>query len=188
MTISTYLDDAAKAIRATVSPETEKNIAAAIDAIVAALREDNPLLVCGNGGSASDAMHIAGELVGRFLAERRALNCICLSSNPSVLTAWSNDYSYETVFSRQVEAYGRLGGVLLGLSTSGNSKNMVQAAIAAKKKGITVISLTGEGGGKLAAHSNILLAVPARETPVIQQVHICLYHYLCQEVERRMLD
>jgi D-sedoheptulose 7-phosphate isomerase len=158
----------------------------AIEFISNALSEGLPLLVCGNGGSASDAMHITGELVGRYLKERKALNCICLSSNPAVLTAWANDYSYETVFSRQVEAYGRAGGVILGLSTSGNSANVIKAFEMARSMGMITIGMTGEGGGKMAAVSDILMDVPSKRTPDIQQVHICLYHYLCEMVEARL--
>ena len=158
----------------------------AIEVISNALSEGLPLLVCGNGGSASDAMHITGELVGRYLKERKALNCICLSSNPAVLTAWANDYSYETVFSRQVEAYGRAGGVILGLSTSGNSANVIRAFETAKSVGMSTIAMTGEGGGKMAVISDILIDVPSKRTPDIQQVHICLYHYLCEMVESRL--
>ena len=165
-----------------------RNCDAAVDAIVTALANGKPLLVCGNGGSASDAMHITGELVGRFLKERRALNCICLSSNPAVLTAWSNDYSFETVFSRQVEAYGVPGSVLLGISTSGNSANIVEAFRTARSMGLTTIALTGEGGGKLARHADILIDVPSRSTPLIQQAHLCLYHYICEQVEAALAD
>jgi len=158
----------------------------AIDAICAAVFAGLPLLVCGNGGSASDAMHIAGELVGRYTKERKALNCICLSADPVVLTALANDYGYELVFSRQVEAHGLAGGVLLGLSTSGNSINVVKAFETAKKLGMTTIAMTGEGGGKLAAVSDILIDVPSRRTPEIQQVHNCVYHYICELVEARI--
>lgn len=158
----------------------------AVEAIVATFLADKPMLVCGNGGSASDAMHIAGELVGRFLKERKALNCVCLSSNPSVLTAWSNDYSYDTVFSRQTEAYGAAGGIILGISTSGNSRNVVEAFRVAKDIGMTTIGLTGEGGGKMAEVTDILVDAPSRSTPMIQQVHICLYHYICEQVEARI--
>jgi D-sedoheptulose 7-phosphate isomerase len=131
-------------------------------------------------------MHITGELVGRFLRERRALNCVCLSANPSLITAYSNDYSFDKVFSRQVEAYGVEGGVLLGISTSGNSPNVVEAFRIAREMSLATIALTGEGGGKLAALSTILIDVPSRSTPLIQQVHICLYHYICQKVEERL--
>lgn len=167
------------------SPSIEK-AEDAIEAISRALAKGLPLLVCGNGGSASDAMHIAGELVGRYLKERKALNCICLSSNPSVLTAWANDYSYDTVFSRQVEAYGRAGGVILGLSTSGNSGNVVKAFETARQMGMTTVGLTGQGGGKMAALTDILIDVPSKRTPDIQQVHICLYHYICEGIEERL--
>lgn len=161
-------------------------VEAAVDAVATALGANKALLVCGNGGSASDAMHITGELVGRFLKERRGLKAICLSSNPAVLTAWSNDYSYDTVFSRQTEAYGEPGGVILGISTSGNSRNVIAAFEVARQMGMTTIAMTGEGGGKMAELSDILLDVPSRSTPLIQQVHICLYHYLCEQVEARL--
>lgn len=167
-----------------VSPEVMDG---AIDAVVTALSSGKPLLVCGNGGSASDAMHITGELVGRFLRERRALKAICLSDNPAVLTAWSNDYCYETVFSRQVEAYGEKGAVILGLSTSGASKNVIAAFQQARKMEMTTIALTGEGGGDLGSLADYLLDAPSRFTPFIQQVHICLYHYLCAQIEERSL-
>lgn len=158
----------------------------AIDAIVESLSAGKPMLVCGNGGSASDAMHIAGELVGRFLKERKALNCVCLSSNPAVLTAWSNDYSYDSVFSRQVEAYGAAGGILLGISTSGNSRNVIEAFRVAKGMGMITIGLTGQGGGIMSELTDILVDAPSHSTPMIQQVHICLYHHICEQVEARL--
>jgi D-sedoheptulose 7-phosphate isomerase len=159
---------------------------AAIDCIVEALSGSQALLVCGNGGSAADAMHITGELVARFLKDRRAFRVICLSYNPVILTAWSNDISFETVFARQVEAYGGMGAVLLGLSTSGTSRNVVAAFEQARRMHMRTIALTGEGGGSLGQLSDFLLAVPSRDTPLIQQVHLCLYHYLCEHVERRL--
>lgn len=186
MTIFEYLGSSAEALAKAQDFPGTSNVEPAINAISSALGSNLPLLVCGNGGSASDAMHIAGELVGRFLKERRALNCICLSSNPAVLTAWSNDYSYETVFSRQVEAYGSPGGVLWGISTSGNSANVVEAFKVAKDIGMTTIGLTGESGGKMADFTDVLVDVPSRSTPMIQQIHICLYHYICEQVEARL--
>jgi D-sedoheptulose 7-phosphate isomerase len=162
---------------------TQGSIAAAVASLNAAVAADRPLLICGNGGSASDAMHITGELVGRFLRERRPLNAICLSSNASVITAWANDYSYDEVFARQVQAHGRPGGVLVGLSTSGNSRNVVAAFEQARALQMTTIGLTGHGGGKMAPLSDHLFAVPSSETPLIQQAHICLYHHLCEAVE-----
>lgn len=154
--------------------------------IAEALSHGMPLLVCGNGGSAADAMHITGELVGRFLRERRALRCYCLSSNSCVLTAWSNDYAFETVFARQVEAYGEPGGILLGLSTSGKSPNITAAFETAIENGMYTIALTGEGGGHLSGLADYLLAVPSKSTPIIQQAHVCLYHYLSAKIEAHM--
>lgn len=181
-----YLDSAVDVLRRTIDTLDPARVEAAVAAVTAALGANRALLVCGNGGSASDAQHITGELVGRFLKERRGLKAICLSSNPAVLTAWSNDYSYDTVFSRQTEAYGEPGGVILGISTSGNSRNVIAAFEVARGLGMTTIAMTGEGGGKMAAVSDILLDVPSRSTPLIQQVHICLYHYLCEQVEARL--
>ncbi|QCG93033.1 SIS domain-containing protein (plasmid) [Azospirillum sp. TSA2s] len=185
-TFSDYIGSSIDVLRRTASHLGTDRLNAAIAAVSTALAENRALLVCGNGGSASDAQHITGELVGRFLKERRGLKAICLSSNAAVLTAWANDYSYDTVFSRQVEAYGEPGGVLLGLSTSGNSRNVVAAFEQARAMGMTTIALTGEGGGKLAGLSDILLDVPSRSTPLIQQAHLCLYHHLCERVEAQL--
>ena len=184
MGLATYLDDSIAAIAAAREVIGEAVMDGAVAAVVGALRADRPVLVCGNGGSAADAQHITAELVGRFLRERRGLRVICLADNAPVLTAWANDYAYETVFSRQVEAYGLPGGVLIGISTSGNSPNVVRALEAARAGGLATIALTGEGGGRLAPLADHLLAVPSRRTPLIQQVHLCLYHHLCERVEQ----
>lgn len=184
--LSDYLETSAAVLRKTRETLDPALMEDAVARIAAALGANRPLLVCGNGGSASDAQHITGELVGRFLKERRGLKAICLSSNAAVLTAWANDYSYESVFARQVEAYAEEGGVLLGLSTSGNSPNVVAAFEAARARGMATVAMTGEGGGRLAGLSDVLLAVPSRHTPLIQQAHICLYHYLCEEIEARL--
>jgi D-sedoheptulose 7-phosphate isomerase len=159
---------------------------AAAGACSRALANGLPLLVCGNGGSAADAQHITCELVGRFLKERRGQNVICLADNAATLTAWANDYSYDDVFARQVEAYGRPGGVLIGLSTSGNSANVVRAFERARAEGLVTVAFTGEGGGKLAALADHLITVPSRVTPLVQQAHLCLYHWLCAAIEAEM--
>jgi D-sedoheptulose 7-phosphate isomerase len=182
---STYLGGAVALFEKARAGGLDARAERAIAQIVGALTRRLPLLVCGNGGSASDAMHIAGELVGRFLVERPGLKVIALGTDPAVMTAWSNDYSYESVFARQVEAYGEPGGVLLGISTSGNSANVLRAFETARALGMTTIALTGEGGGKLAPLADILLDMPARATPRIQEMHICLYHFICQHVEAR---
>lgn len=185
ITLDAWLTEAEALLSATRAQQMDAVMEAAVAATVGALAAGRPLLVCGNGGSAADAQHIVGELVGRFLKERRALKAICLSADATFLTAWANDYSYASVFARQVEAYGEPGGVLLGLSTSGNSENVVQAFEAARRVGMTTIGMTGQGGGRLAAVSDHLLAVPSAFTPAIQQVHLALYHWFCAAVEAR---
>ena len=187
MTLSAYLDETIALLRATQERGLDGALDRAVNLTAAALTEGLPMLVCGNGGSASDAMHIAGELVGRFRRERRGLNVVALSANPAVLTAWANDYDYETVFSRQVEAHGRPGGVFIGISTSGNSKNVVAALRVAQDMGMATIGMTGEGGGTMAGLCDVLLDVPSRVTPHIQEVHICLYHFLCDKVEESIV-
>jgi D-sedoheptulose 7-phosphate isomerase len=187
MILRDHLAEAAALLTQAADAIPQSVMDAAIDSVVGALAGGKPLLVCGNGGSAADAMHITCELVGRFLEERRALRAICLSDNPAVLTAWSNDHSFDTVFARQVEAYGEKDAVLLGISTSGTSRNVVAAFEQARRMRMRTIALTGEGGGSLAPLADFLMAVPSRRTPLVQQVHLSLYHYLCEQVERRMM-
>jgi len=184
--LSNYLTQSAEAIKLAATSALEAAMAEAVDLCVTALQAGKPILVCGNGGSASDALHIAGELVARFKKERKGQNVICLSSNVATITAWANDYDYASVFARQVEAFGSAGAVLIGLSTSGNSKNVLMAAEKAKEMGMAVIGLTGQGGAKMATLCDVLLDAPTRDTPLIQQVHICLYHYLCEKIEDRI--
>ncbi len=187
MSLADYFAESIRVLERAGQAWTEDLLARALDSITSALRAGKPVLVCGNGGSAADAMHITGELVGRFLVDRKALNVICLASNTTVLSALANDNSYDTVFARQVEAYGQPGAVLLGISTSGTSANVVEAFKRAQSMGMTTIALTGEGGGKLSALSDYLFAVPSRSTPLIQQAHICLYHYFCQAIEQEFV-
>jgi D-sedoheptulose 7-phosphate isomerase len=186
--LTNYLRTSLDALTQSISYCADNRAERAIELITKALRANLPLLVCGNGGSAADAEHIAGELVGRFLRTRRAFNVICLSSSASVLTAWANDCSYEGVFARQVEAHGQGGGVLLAISTSGNSPNVVAAARQAKALGLPVVALTGLGGGSLASHSDVLLDVPCSSTPLIQQVHVCIYHFICERLELALAE
>lgn len=158
----------------------------AVDWLFQALRNQHPVLVCGNGGSAADALHITGELVATFLKHRKALNVICLNANVSVLTAWANDADYDSVFARQVQAHGQPGGICWGISTSGNSGNVVHALEAAQKLQMKTIALTGQGGGKLNVVADLLIDVPSRSTPRIQELHLPIYHYLCEQVEARI--
>lgn len=183
MDISRYLTETMELLDDARGEEFDRNVDAAIDRIATALKARLPLLVCGNGGSASDALHITAELVGRYLKERQAMKAIALTANPAVLTAWSNDYDFDTVFARQVEALGEAGGVVLGISTSGNSENVIEALKAARSLNMATIALTGAGGGRLAPLCDILLEVPSTATPRIQEAHICIYHFICQRVE-----
>ena len=159
-----------------------------ISCLTASLENRLPVLVCGNGGSAADALHITGELVGRFYRERKAMNVICLNSNVTVMTAWANDYEYETNFARQVEAHGFKGGICWGISTSGNSESVIQAFSQAREMKMTTIGLTGAGGGKLAPLTDVLLDVPSSSTPRIQELHMQIYHFVCEQVEKRIKD
>lgn len=147
------------------------------------LARGGKLLVCGNGGSAADAQHFAAELVGRYEADRRALAAIALTTDTSALTAIANDFGYDRVFARQVEALGRAGDVLIALSTSGNSPNVVLAAELARARGVGVVALTGDGGGRLAALADVLLAVPSRRVARIQEVHELCLHSLALALE-----
>ena len=158
----------------------------AINLISRSLKINLPLLVFGNGGSASDALHISGELVGKFNLERRAQNVICLNSNTTVITAWSNDKEYESVFARQIEAHGAEGAICWGISTSGNSRSVILAFEEARRMGMITIGMTGEGGGKLAPICDILLDVPSSITPRVQELHLPIYHYICERVEARI--
>ncbi len=154
------------------------------DVIAASFRAGGKLLICGNGGSAADAQHIAGEFVSRLMYDRAPLPSIALTTDSSVLTATGNDYGYEHVFERQVLGLGQAGDVLLGLSTSGSSPNVLAAFAAARTKGLTTLGFAGAAPGRMAACCDVLLAAPSRKTPVIQQIHITAAHIVCALVER----
>ena len=156
------------------------------DKLADAFRGGNKLLVCGNGGSACDAMHIAGEFVGRFVNDRVALPAIALSADSGILSAVGNDYGYEQVFSRQVEAYGNKGDVLIALSTSGSSANVVKALAAAKSRGLVTALLTGEKGKGQSSVADVLLVVPSMNTARVQEVHLFALHLLAEQVEAKM--
>jgi D-sedoheptulose 7-phosphate isomerase len=153
--------------------------------ITRSFQNGKKVLFCGNGGSAADAQHLAAEFSGRFYTDRDALPAEALHTNTSYLTAVANDYSYDVVYSRLVKGIGNKGDVLVGLSTSGNSKNIVEAFLTAKNKGITTVGLTGISGGKMKECSDYLFAVPSSDTPRIQESHILLGHILCQLVEEQ---
>ena len=160
-----------------------QEIEAAAQRIAQALAEGSKVLLCGNGGSAADAQHIAAELVGRFLKERRALPALALNTNTSIVSAIGNDYGFAEVFARQVAALGQAGDVLVAISTSGNSPNVLRAAETAQEKGLVVLGLTGASGGRLAALCDLCLRVPSASTPRIQEVHILIGHIISQLIE-----
>lgn len=153
------------------------------EAITDAFKADRKLLVCGNGGSAADSQHLAAEFVNRFVIERPPLPAVALSTDTSVITSIGNDYSFEQVFSKQIKAIGKEGDVLLAISTSGESKNVLMAVKAARDMGIKTIGLTGRGGGKMAKMVDMLLNVDSEVTARIQEVHITVGHILCELVD-----
>ena len=168
--------------------KTIAEIASVCNAIVTAFEQGNKLLLFGNGGSAADAQHIAAEFVGRFAFNRAALPAIALGVNGSCLTAIANDYGFEQAFSRQVEALGRAGDVAVGISTSGNSPNILQGLATAKRMGLRTVALAGQTGGKLSGSENVdsCICAPSAETARIQECHILIGHVICEIVEQEL--
>ena len=167
-----------------------KPIANAVSALVGCITSGGKVLACGNGGSAGDAQHFAAEFVGRFERERPGLAAISLSTDTSIITAIGNDYDFASIFSKQVQALGAPGDVLLAISTSGNSSNVVKAVEAARAKDMTVVALTGHQGGRLAElllDTDVLICVPHERTARIQEVHLLVLHCLCDAVDLQLL-
>lgn len=167
-------------------PELVPLIARAAELFLATLRAGRKILLCGNGGSAADAQHIAAELTGRYLKDRPPLDAEALHGNSSYLTAVANDYSYEEVFSRLLRARGKEGDLLVALSTSGSSPNILRALATARELGMRTLGLSGESGGKMAPLCDLLIRVPSRETPRIQEAHLTIAHILCAIVEEEL--
>lgn len=161
-------------------------LGAVADRLIQAYSAGKKVLICGNGGSAADAQHIAAEFVGKFYLDRRALPAEALTVNTSSITAIGNDYSFDQVFSRQIEAFGAEGDVLIGISTSGNSRNVVEAFHVARLMGIVTVALTGASGGKLKEEADYCICVPSSDTPRIQEHHILAGHLICEVVERAL--
>jgi D-sedoheptulose 7-phosphate isomerase len=157
-----------------------------VDLITIAFKNRNRVYFCGNGGSAADAQHLAAEFSGRFYTDRKALPAEALHCNTSYLTAVANDYGYDVVYSRMIDGIGEKGDVLIGLSTSGNSENIINAFEVAKTKGIVTIAFTGETGGKMKELADYLINVPSKDTPRIQESHITIGHIICQLVEENL--
>jgi len=162
-----------------------KAIAASVDVIVNAFRNGNRVYFCGNGGSAADAQHLAAEFSGRFYTDRKALPAEALHCNTSYLTAVANDYSFDDIYSRLIDGIGEAGDVLIGLSTSGNSANIVKAFETAKKKEMITIGFTGKSGGNMKPLCDHLVNIPSTDTPRIQESHIMVGHIICQLVEEK---
>lgn len=183
--ISAYFTRHAEVVESTAL-ELAPQIARCAQLLAAALAAGKKILIAGNGGSAADAQHFAAELVGRFLLERRGLPAIALSTDSSILTAVANDYGFERIFSRQVEALASPGDVVIGISTSGNSANIIAALAAARQCGCTSIGLLGRDGGAMAARVDLALIVGCAETPHIQEMHGTIIHLLCKLIEAQL--
>jgi D-sedoheptulose 7-phosphate isomerase len=173
--------------RATQDPKLDAAAREITAAIVAALRAGNKLLIIGNGGSAGDAQHIAAEIVGRYKRDRPAYAAIALTTDTSALTAIANDYGFEQVFARQIAGLGRPGDVLLALSTSGRSTNILAGLRTARERGLVTVGFTGSNGDALRDLCDHLLVAPSDDTPIVQQIHLTVSHAICHEIEQAMM-
>jgi len=185
--IDQYWVEHANAIES-VRQQLSDKIAACAEGLIQAFQQGNKLLVLGNGGSAADAQHFAAELVGRFLLNRRPLPAIALTTDTSLLTAVGNDFGFDEVFRRQVEALAQPGDIVFGISTSGNSPNVKEALLLAKELGCHTVGLLGRDGGTIASLVELAITVPAPATPHIQEAHIAIIHLLCDLVEQRLFQ
>ena len=184
-TIRAYFQDSAR-LHGEMAGLLPEHAAKAAELLVECLRGGGTIYLCGDGGSAAEAQHVAGELVGRFLVDRPPLACVALTTDTSVLTAIANDYSFEQVFERQVNALVKPGDVLWCLSTSGSSANVLKAADAARRRGAKVLGMTGRTGGPLRELCDVVLCVPADISPRIQEGHLALVHVLCRLIEETL--
>ena len=173
-------------VKEAVITKLSKDIKGTATLISTSLKKGGKVILFGNGGSAADAQHIAAEFIGRFKLERQALASIALTTNTSILTSIANDYGYEEVFSRQLEGIATTNDIAIGISTSGNARNVITGLLEAKKLGIKTIALTGSGGGEMATIADIALEVPSDNTPRIQEAHIVIGHVICELVEENL--
>ena len=185
MSIKSQLLDSS-VLKARIAESMIPKISRMCTVILASLKKGNKVMFCGNGGSAGDAQHLAGEFINQFRFPRAPLPGLALTTDSSVLTCIGNDSSFDHVFSKQVKALGKKGDVLIAISTSGNSKNIIEACRAAKEKGIYIIGLTGETGGNMKGIVNCLINVPSTDTPRIQEAHITIGHIICLLVEKEL--
>jgi D-sedoheptulose 7-phosphate isomerase len=173
-------------VKEAVLTKLPKDIKTAAMMISASIKKGGKVILFGNGGSAADAQHIAAEFVGRFKLERQGLASIALTTNTSIITSIANDYGYEEIFSRQLEGLGCNNDIVIGISTSGNARNVIAGLLEAKRMGIKTIALTGSGGGEMAAISNCAIIVPSDNTPRVQEAHIVIGHIICELVEKNL--
>ena len=184
--VSRLLRETADSLRAVSGSVYCEAVEQALDLLENAFREGRTLLTFGNGGSSADAQHLCAELAGRFLLDRRPLPAVALTTNQALLTAWSNDFGFDDIFARQIEGLGRAGDVAWGISTSGNSANVVNGLRRARELELRTVGLTGSGGGRMAEYCDVLMAVPLHETPRIQEVHLVTFHAICGALEQRL--
>jgi D-sedoheptulose 7-phosphate isomerase len=173
-------------VKEAVLSKMSKDIKAAANMISIALKKGGKVILFGNGGSAADAQHLAAEFVGRFKLERQGLASIALTTNTSIITSIANDYGYEEIFSRQVEAIASDNDIVIGISTSGNARNVIAGLLEAKKMGLKVVALAGSGGGEMAAISDLALVVPSDNTARVQEAHIVIGHIICELAEQNL--
>ncbi len=182
-----YFEESSKIIFNFITNNEDKLIEV-VNTVEKALKNNNKILICGNGGSAADSQHFAAELVGRYKMERKGLPSIALTTDTSILTAIGNDYGYDKIFERQVEGLGNKGDILIGISTSGNSENVINAVLKGKEIGLTTIGLLGKDGGKLKDIVDIPIIVSSNNTPRVQECHVVIYHSICEELEKRLFN
>jgi D-sedoheptulose 7-phosphate isomerase len=173
-------------VKEAVLMKLPKEIKTAANMIASSLKKDGKVILFGNGGSAADSQHIAAEFVGRFKLERQGLASIALTTNSSVITSIANDYGYEEIFSRQMEAIGSDNDIVIGISTSGNARNVIAGLLEAKRMGLKTIALTGSGGGEMATIADLALVVPSDNTARVQEAHIVIGHIICELAEQNL--
>lgn len=185
--INNVIDEQIKNLESLKNSDYGEKIEKIANELIKCLKSGNKILIAGNGGSASDAQHFAGEIVGRFLLERKGYSCVCLNTDTSVITCIANDYSYDDIFSRQIEGIGNRGDIFIGISTSGNSKNIIKAVEKSKEIGIKTIGFIGKDGGKLKDLVDESLIIPYKSTARVQEHHIMSIHLICEIVEKEMV-
>jgi D-sedoheptulose 7-phosphate isomerase len=183
--IDTCFNELSDILKRTLERE-KKNIEKIVSLVLEALKNNKKLLICGNGGSAAESQHFAAELVGRFKMNRKGIPAVALTTDTAIITALGNDFGFDSIFAKQLEALGRKGDVLCCLSTSGTSDNLIMASLRAKEQNIPTVSLLGKDGGKMKEISEISIMVPSQDTARIQEVHLIIIHIICEMIEKKL--